>query len=324
MKISGCVGTNRGTGLLLLTVLILGLVGLGRAADSAKKEADELFRDGNIPTIRVEISRTGVETLRKYRWKWGGSNEDRVAVSGVIKEGKSVYTNVAIRLKGAAGSFRSVDQNPGLTLNFDKWVEGQRFHGLQKLSLANSLQDPTFVADKFCRELYLQAGVPAPRAGHARVYLNGRDLGLHVLTEGWKKQFLHHHFKNAKGNLYDCTFAHDVNSNMEVNSGDDKGDHSDLLKLVEAGKEAKRKKKLDPLAPVLDVDRFVRFIVMDGLLWNWDGYALGHNNYRVFHDLESDKMIFMPHGLDQMFWRPDGPIMPEGKGIIAGALLASP
>jgi hypothetical protein len=31
----------------------------------------------------------------------------------------------------------------------------------------------------------------------------------------------------------------------------------------------------------------------------------------------------MPHGLDQMFWRADGPIMPEGKGLVAHAVLAS-
>src|SRR6266404_2639686 len=86
-----------------------------------KSAGDDLFRDGAIPRIHIEIPPEGVNTLRQYRWQWGGNDDERVAVRGTVKEGTSVYTNVAIRLKGAAGSFRRVDQNPGLSLNFDKW-----------------------------------------------------------------------------------------------------------------------------------------------------------------------------------------------------------
>src|SRR5437867_574567 len=81
----------------------------------------------------------------------------------------------------------------------DKWANGQRFHGLQKISLNNSVQDASLVSHKFSRELYTHVGVPVPRAGHTRVELNKRDLGLYVLTEGWNKQFLKRHFKNTKG-----------------------------------------------------------------------------------------------------------------------------
>ena len=316
----------RWLGSLALLFVFYSPSGSLRAGKSADRDAEaaELFRDGNIPRIQIEIPEAGLAVLRKYRWKWGGNDDERVPVSATVKEGKTVYTNVALRLKGAAGSFRSVDQNPGLTLNFDKWADGQRFHGLQKLSLNNSLQDPTFCSDKFSRELYLKVGVPVPRAGHARVFLNGRDLGLYVLTEGWNKQFLHRYFKDATGNLYDCGFAGDLSSpRMHVNSGDDPTNQVDRTTLVRAGNEASRKKSLKPVVPVLDIDRFIRLIVLDALTWNWDGYSIGHNNYRVFHDVESDKMIFMPHGLDQMFWRSDAPLMPGGNGSIAKAVLAS-
>lgn len=297
-----------------------------KAAKDGKKSAaaGTLFRDGTIPKVYVEIPKAGMDALRKYQWKWGGNDEERVTVDGTVKEGTTIYTNVQIRLKGAAGSFRPVDQNPGLTLNFDKKADGQRFHGLQKISLNNSQQDATLCSDKLMRELYLKAGVPVPRAGHARVFLNGRELGLYVLTEGWNKQFLHRFFKNADGNLYDCTFAKEITGAMHVNSGANPDDESALKALAAAAKEASRKKRLDPLVPVLDIDRFITLLVIDGLVWNWDGYSIGHNNYRVFHDQERDLMVFMPHGLDQMFWRPDGPLMPGGKGLVAKAVLDSP
>jgi hypothetical protein len=60
------------------------------------------------------------------------------------------------------------------------------------------------------------------------------------------------------------------------------------------------------------------------MLWNWDGYAQNKNNYRLFHDPKTGKMIFMPHGMDQMFWKPDGPILPRMQGLVARATLQIP
>jgi spore coat protein CotH len=114
--------------------LLLSSVAYSQSVDKKSKASDELFRDGFIPKIRVTIPQAGIEILRKYRWQWGGAGDDqRLAVLGTVVEDGKTYTNVSIRLKGAAGSFRPVDQNPGLTLNFDKEADGQRFHGLQKL-----------------------------------------------------------------------------------------------------------------------------------------------------------------------------------------------
>jgi len=298
----------------------------GHAGKESTREMDELFRDGFIPRIRIQIPPEGVAELRKYNWRRDGSSDDKVGVQGTVSEGGKTFSNVFIRVKGSAGSFRSIDQNPGLTLNFDKLADGQRFHGLQKLSLNNSIQDASLCSDQFSRELYRKVGVPVPRAGHARVFLNNRDLGLYVLTEGWNKQFLNQFFHKPDGNLYDCTFAKEVGPMMHVNCGVDPFDQSDLDELLAAAELASRKKSLRPLE-CLDVDRFLRLLVLDGLLWNWDGYAIGHNNYRVFHDFDSQKLIFMPHGMDQLFGQHNSSEMsltPNYKGMLAKAVLAIP
>src|SRR2546426_464197 len=206
---------------------------------------------------------------------------DRVPVPATVREGTLVYTNVAVHLKGAAGSFRPVDDKPGLTLNFDKLAKGQRFHGLGKISLNNSVQDPSYITDKLCRELFEKAVVPVSRAGYATVSLNGRRLGLYVLTEGWNKQFLKRYFNNVKGNLYDGGFARDITGRLFVNSGDDPDDVSDLKALVAAAKERNFTNRLGRLEQTLDLDRFITFVALDALLWNWDGYVLNRNNYRV-------------------------------------------
>jgi spore coat protein H len=283
----------------------------------------QLFDSTNVLRLKIEIPKAAMEILGKYQWKFGPQT-DREVVQVTVREGAKVYTNVALHLKGAAGSFRPVDDTPAMTLNFDKFAKGQYFHGLEKLSLNNSVQDPTFLSEQFSRELFLKAGVPVPRATHAKVELNGKDLGLYVMTEGWDKEFLKRHFKNTKGNLYDGGFVKDVTDELSTNSGDEPKNQSDRIALVKAAGETNLTSRLQSLEKTLDVDRFLTFIALDVMLWNWDGYAMNKNNWRLYHDMDKGRMIFLPHGLDQMFWKPDGSILPPMQGLVATSALQIP
>src|SRR5262249_59759501 len=110
-------------------------------------------------------------------------------------------------------------QKPSLTLNFDKFAPGQRFHGLQKIHLNNSIQDLSYLVEALAWEVFLDLGVPSPRAGHAFVRINGREVGLYVLMEGWNKQFIRRYFPSTKGNLYDGGHGGDVTKALDVESG---------------------------------------------------------------------------------------------------------
>jgi spore coat protein H len=297
----------------------------GHANEHKTAPPDDIFAGTNVLHIKIQVSQAGMNELRHTGW---GNNRDRPVVQATIKEGGVIYTNVSLHLKGSAGSFRQVDDNPCFTLNFDKAAPGQSFHGLHKLSLNNSVQDHSFLTEKICRELFDAAGVPVPRAGHAVVELNGRNLGLHVLTEGFGKHFLKRYFKNTKGNLYDGGFVQDVTSPLAVNSGDNPNDNSGLRALASAAREPDPTTKMARLEQTLDMDRFLSFVAMDIIQCDWDGYAMNHNNWRIFHDLDSNKMVFMPHGLDQMFGveraTPDCPILPSRlQGLVARAVLGT-
>jgi hypothetical protein len=300
------------------------------ATTGAAEAVDDLFAQrAPIPRLRIEIPPEGMEVLRQYFWRRDEESNPRVAVRSTVREGDIVYTNVAIHLKGSAGSFRRIDSDkPALTLNFDKFADGQRFHGLQKLHLNNSVQDPSYVSEQICRELFLKAGLPAPRAAHAIVELNGRPAQLYVLVEGWNKQFLKRHFKNTKGNLYDGGAAKDLTYPLDTNSGENPGDRSRLDALVSAAQETELDTRMPRIETVLDVDRFLTFVAMEVIMGHWDGYAMNRNNYRVFHELDSDRMIFLPHGMDQMFgvWRstPTSTITPMMKGLVAKAVMQAP
>lgn len=303
-----------------------GATGPAWAASKSEKLralSDDLFTNAAIRHLRLEISRNGIAALRRYRYSRNSDPDDRPEVPCTVREGDDVYTNVAVHLKGAAGSFRPVDAKPALTLKFDKWVEDQLFHGLAKISLNNSVQDDSFLNEKISRELYTQAGIPTPRSDYATVELNGRPLGMYVLVEGWNKQLLKHYFEDAKGNLYDPPLTTDIDHPLNVVTGEDPHDHSALGALVRACREPESSNRLARLEEVLDLDRFVSLVALDCLTWNWDGYGMNKNNYRVFHDRSTGKLVFMPHGLDQMFWKPDGPIVTGGNGMVSRALLST-
>lgn len=301
------------------------------AADSSTLAAPaaDIFVRGVIPSIEIEIPEAGLQVLRAYKWREVTEDNPREDVQATVREGDRIYTNVAVHLKGSYGSFRPIDSDkPALTLNFDKFAKGQRFHGLQKLHLNNSVQDPSYISEIVSRELFAKAGIPVPRAGHLVVSVNGRRAQLYVLVEGWNKQFLKRHFKNTKGNLYDGGAAKDIDRPIEVQSGDKPEDRSRLQDLLMACRETNAIARTQRLDEVLDTDQFVSFLAMELLTVHWDGYARNRNNYRIFHNLDTDRFVFLPHGLDQMFgmWRstPRDSITPMCKGIVAKAVMGSP
>lgn len=298
--------------------MMLALTGCGRAAtpdttasvghSKSAEEATRLF-ETIIPRIEITLDPDAVQSLR---------NQPREYVKVTLREGTNVFTNVALKLKGARGSFRPVDNLPALTINMDKFQKGQSFHGLDKFHLNNSVQDPTLLDEIICSELFRSAGVPTARATHARVKFHGRELGFYVLKEGYDKRFLKHNFKKTSGNLYDGGFLMDVDENLDKDAGDGPNDWSDLVELADAANESDLAKRKDRLEAILDVDRFITFTAIEMLTCDWDGYVRNRNNYRLYHDPSSGKFIFIPHGMDQMFWDVNFPITPGGSSERGG------
>ena len=280
---------------------------------AADRTANELFA-GQIPKIRIDIPKEEMQSLR---------NDRKKSVKATVSEGSNTWKNVAIHVKGAAGSTRSIDDKPALTLNMDKFVKGQSFHGLDKFHLNNSVQDPSFMCEILCGDLYRRAGVPTARATHARVWLNGRDLGLFVLKEGYDKKWLERNFKSDKGNLYDGGFLTDIDGNIEMSSGLSPTNRSDLKALIAAA-NSPMSNRLERLSKILDLESFTTFCVLQVLTSDWDGYAAKPNNYRLYHDPKTGKFTFIPHGMDQMFWDSNYPITPGFNGMVARQTFAIP
>jgi hypothetical protein len=281
------------------------------AGPSLAAEDEGIFNPGTVLQLRIDIPQEAVDQLR---------SNPRGYVRGTVTEGDQTYPDVGVRLKGSIGSFRQVDARPGITLKFNQFQKKQRFHGLRKLVLNNSVQDGTYLNQFLGNELFRAAGVPAVRTGHARIELSGRKLGLYVMTEGVTQDFLARWFKDPTGNLYEG--PGDITSeNLDVDTHGGRADRSDLRELAEACREADSTQRMTRLEKILDVDRFLSFLAMEAITCHWDGYMTGRNNYHLYHDPGTGKMVFFPHGTDQLFQNTNASIQPQANGTVAKAVL---
>lgn len=272
----------------VLLAVAASLVGSGAAESKKTDSADTLFGGTEIRTLRIDLPAASLAALKQ-------SNRDYVRAT--VSEGDLELRNVGIRLKGHS-TFQPIDKKPALALKFNEFVSGQEYHGLSKLVLNNSAQDTSYVRELLAAQLYRDAGIPACRVTHVRVQLNGRDLGFYVLAEAINKSFLKREFGSAAGNLYEGE-TKDVDQKLEQENGDDKS-QSDLRALVTAAKSP-AKDRMQKLGTLLDVDEFTSFLAMEMLTGGINGYTFMRNNYRVYHHPKTDKLMFLPHGLDATF-----------------------
>src|SRR5262249_39507381 len=101
----------------------------------------------------------------------------------------------------------------------------------------------------------------------------------------------------------------------------DVADRADLKALLAAVREGDEKKRFEKMEKLLDMDKFITYLVLQAVTWDWDGYPMNRNNYRIYHEPKSNKITFIPSGMDQMFGDPNGPILPNFQGVVASALI---
>jgi hypothetical protein len=299
---------------VLLAGSALGFAASGTA--SAAWPGADLFTDGAIRQLRIELTPEAATRLRRH---------PREYVPATVTESTNTWRQVGLHLKGATGSFRPLEDKPSLTLDFSRFTPGRKFHGLRKIHLNNSVEDPSYANEILGGELFRANGVPAPRATRALVTLNNRERGLYVLKEGFTEDFLSCHFQQISDELYEPEDGHDIDQSLKRNSVlAPAGDGTALKDLAAAVAEPDPGLRWQRLEAILNMDRFLTFMSLEVMLGHRDGYCLARNNFRVYHDLDSGRMIFFPHGMDQLLGTADLPWQPALGGSVAEAVMTTP
>ncbi|MDH4373079.1 MAG: CotH kinase family protein [Verrucomicrobiota bacterium] len=304
----------------LLSVFFLWLAtsfsGTAQEASGTRPEADPsaaLFGGPGL-VFELQVSEEGIASLRR-------KPRENVAADLTVGADKWV---VAVRIKGSAGSVKPVDDRPALSIDCDKLVEGQRIFGLKRFYLNNSAQDLARMHECLAYEFHTRLGIPVARVTHALVKLNGRELGVYVLKEGYDKTFLGRHFAKKSGNLYDAPLGKDVTDDLELDSGKEPADYADLKALRAAIAEPDLARRLAMFERCLELEHFIAMTALQAFTADWDGYCYGANNYRIYVPPETGRAVFIPCGMDQLFQRDPWPLDTPFKGGVAKALFAIP
>lgn len=272
-----------------------------------------LFAEGRVVQVQIRLAPAAAQAL---------GSEPRRYTTGTVELDGRVFSRVGVKLKGAAGSFRELDDRPGFTVHLGKFEPEQRFFGASRFHLNNCVQDESRLCEWLGSAIFAAAGQPAPRVVHARVRLDERDLGLYVLREAYDEAFLMRAFGHQNGNLYDGGFCQDIDAELEKDAGNGPDGGADRQALAELcdGIDTRR---LPALERAIDVAAFVDFVALEAMLGHWDGYAQNANNYRLWLPT-AGRAAFLPHGMDQLFGDPDASILAHPTVRVASAVMQQP
>jgi spore coat protein CotH len=169
----------------------------------------------------------------------------------------------------------------------------------------NSLtEDASFIAERLGYHVFRAAGLPAPRANNALVFVNGRPYGLYANVETEDKTFLGRWFASNDGNLYEegqKDFLPGNEASFELETNATRNDRSDLTAFITALGAARPATFLADLDRTLDTAHFLKFTAVEALVNQWDMYAYTRfypNNFRFYNDPGTRKFVFLPWGMD--------------------------
>ena len=130
-------------------------------------------------------------------------SEEYYAANAVI-DGES-YKNIGIRAKGntSLSTVASLDsERYSFKIEFDQYDSSITYHGLDKLSLNNLIQDSTMMKDYLTYTMMNEFGVAAPLCSFVYITVNGEDWGLYLAVEGVEESSLERNYGSDYGELY--------------------------------------------------------------------------------------------------------------------------
>ncbi len=202
-------------------------------------------------------------------------------------------------------------------VSFNTYSPGRRFYGLEKMNLNGENNDPSVIRAKLSWDLLRRLGIPAPRANHIDLYINGEYFGLYIHVEHIDDRFVNKRFGNDNGNLYKCLWPADLTylgddpeaykgmqsgrRTYELQTNKQEDDYADLALFIGVLNNTPIEDLPCELEKVFNVDAYLRVMVYDLFAANWDGPIFNKNNFYLYHNLESGQFEYIPFDLDNTF-----------------------
>jgi hypothetical protein len=294
-----------------LPTLIILLIPYITISQSINPEKGIVYCDTLVPRIDITIH---PDTLN---WIYENVESDiEFHASFVFNDGNVIdsINPVGFRLRGNTSRY---SQKKSFKVSFNTWTDSGNYQGIEKLNLNGEHNDPSIMRAKLMWDFLYKWGIPAPRANHVELYINGNYHGLYLNVEHIDEEFMDLRFGNKNGNIYKCLYPADL---------DYLGSDPDLYKLEENGRrvyELKRNEEADDYSDlanfisilnnsddasfsceidqVFNTTDYLKVIAADILCGNWDGYIFNKNNYYLYHNEFSDHFEFLIYDPDNTF-----------------------
>jgi hypothetical protein len=268
-----------------------------------------------MPALEIIVSAANVAALEA---------QPLVDVPATLVFQGRTYGPVGLRLKGQ-NSFQPFSQKPSLRINVDEYEDKAKFWGLKDLTLNNMTLDPSQMHERLAYWVMRNAGVPASRANHLVLTVNGQLYGLYANVETVKKQMVARWFADNTGPLFEGTdvdFQAQYIDRYELESGPNdrsllSGAATALTMTGDAGIAA--------AANHIDMAKFQKFWAVCSVIGQFDSfpYSLPGDDYFVYADPTSDRLVFMPWGMDETFFSGDYNVT-QTNSILAQRCKESP
>ncbi len=237
------------------------------------------------------------------------------------------YPNVGVHFRGASSLFMvSAGHKRSLDVSLDHGDPKQRLLGYKSLNLLNAHEDASFLHTVLYSHIARQY-LPAPKANFVRVVINGESWGVYTSAQQFDRTFIAENFAGQKGARWKVPGSprgaggldyvgekvEDYKARYEIKSDDHPKAWKDLIRLCKVLTETPLDKLEEALTPIFDIDGALKFLALEVVCVNGDGYWVRASDYSIFEGADG-KFHILPHDMNEVFTSGGGFGPPGGMG----------
>jgi len=288
-----------------LLLFFFSLVTIGLAQDNSWM----LYDDSEVAIIKITTSPEVIDFL------YQNTDSDSMHYASIHFQNAFIdetVDSVGFRLRG--NTSRSSNKK-SFKLNFDYFMDGREFYGVDKMNLNGEHNDPSIVRAKLAWDFFNEAGVIASRAAHAAAYINEVYYGLYISVEHYDKEFLKKNYDDPNGNLWKCLWPADLdirgsglpedydpvltgNRGYDLKTNRAENDFNKLAEIIDFINNSSDFQFANQITKKLDMISVIKVMAWDVLLGMWDDHWSNVNNFYLYHEPKQDLFHFIPYDYD--------------------------